>query len=57
VSTRPFPAGLRSSIEAEAITDIESADIAATQLALLSELPEIEAAEGGCQKPGADAQG
>jgi len=50
-------AALRSYIEAEAITDIESTDIAATQLALLSELPEIEAAEGGCQAPGADAQG
>jgi hypothetical protein len=50
-------AALRSYIEAEAITDIESSDIAATQLALLSELPEIEEAEGGCQTPGADAQG
>ena len=50
-------AALRSYIEAEAITDIESTDIAATQLALLSELPEIEAAEGGCQTPGADAEG
>jgi hypothetical protein len=39
-------AALRSYIETEAITDIESADIAATQLALLSELPEIEGAEG-----------
>jgi hypothetical protein len=50
-------AALRSYIEAEAITDIEATDIAATQLALLSELPEIEGAEGGCQTPGADAQG
>jgi hypothetical protein len=50
-------AALRSYIESEAITDIESADIAATQLALLSELPEIEGAEEGCQTPGADAQG
>ena len=50
-------AALRSYIETEAITDIESADIAATQLALLPELPEIEGAEGGCQTPGADAQG
>jgi len=50
-------AALRSYIEAEAITDIGSTDIAATQLALLSELPEIEAAEGGCQAAGADAQG
>lgn len=50
-------AALRSYIETEAITDIESADIAATQLALLSELPEIEGAEEGCQTPGADAQG
>jgi hypothetical protein len=50
-------AALRSYIESEAITDIESTDIVATQLALLSELPEIEAAEGGCQTPGADAQG
>jgi hypothetical protein len=50
-------AALRSYIEAEAITDIESTDIAATQLALLSELPEIEAAEGGSQTPGGDAQG
>ena len=49
-------AALRSYIESEAITDIESADIAATQLALLSELPEIEGAEEGCQTPGADAQ-
>ena len=40
-------AALRSYIETEAITDIESADIAATQLALLPELPEIEGAEGG----------
>jgi hypothetical protein len=40
-------AALRSYIEAEAITDIESTDIAATQLALLSELPEIEGAEWG----------
>ena len=50
-------AALRSYIETEAITDIESADIAATQLALLSELPEIEGAEEGCQTPGANAQG
>jgi hypothetical protein len=50
-------AALRSYIETEAITDIEPADIAATQLALLSELPEIEGAEGGCETPGADAQG
>lgn len=50
-------AALRSYIETEAITDIESADIAATQLALVSELPEIEGAEEGCQTPGADAQG
>ena len=41
----------------EAITDIESTDIAATQLALLSELAEIERAQGGGQTPGADAQG
>ena len=47
-------AALRSSIGTEAITDIESADIAVTQLALLSELPKIE---GGCQTPGADGQG
>jgi len=50
-------AALRSYIETQAITDIESADIAATQLALLSELPEIEVVEGGCRAPGADAQG
>lgn len=50
-------AALRSYIETEAITDIESADIAVTQLALLSELPEIKGAEEGCQTPGADAQG
>jgi len=50
-------AALRSYIEAEAIMDIEATDIAATQLAMLSELPEIEGAEGGCQTPGADAQG
>ena len=50
-------AALRSYIETEAITDIESADIAATQLALLSEWPEIEGAEEGCQTPGANAQG
>ena len=50
-------AALRSYIESEAITVIEFADIAATQLALLSELPEIEGAEGGCQTPGANAQG
>ena len=50
-------AALRSYIETEAITDIESADIAATQIALLLELPEIEGAEGDCQKPGADAKG
>ena len=50
-------AALRSYIETEAITDIESADLAATQLALLPELPEIEGAEGGCQTPEADAQG
>lgn len=48
---------LRSYIEMEAITDIESTDIAATQLALLSELAEIERAEGGGQTPGDDAQG
>jgi len=50
-------AALRSYIETEAITDIEAADIAATQVALLPELPEIEGAEGGCEMPGADAQG
>jgi hypothetical protein len=50
-------AALRSYIETEAITDIESADIAATQIALLLELPEIEGAEGDCQTPGADAKG
>jgi len=50
-------AALRSYIETEAITDIETADLAATQLALLPELPEIEGAEGGCETPGADAQG
>ncbi len=50
-------AALRSSIETEAITDIESVDVAATQLALLPQLPEIDGAEGGCQAPGADAQG
>ena len=50
-------AALRSYIEMEAITDIESTDIAATQLALLSELAEIERAQGGGQTPGADAQG
>jgi hypothetical protein len=50
-------AALRSYIETEAITDIESADIAATQLALLPELHQIEGTEEGCQAPGADAQG
>jgi len=50
-------AALRSYIEMETITDIESADIAATQIALLPELPEIEGAEAGCETPGADAQG
>ena len=50
-------AALRSYIEAEAISDIEPADIAATQLALLPELPETDGAKGGCQTPGADAQG
>ena len=50
-------AALRCYIKAKAITDIESADIAATQLALLPELPEIDGAEGGCQAPGAGAQG
>jgi hypothetical protein len=33
---------LGSYIETEAITDIEPADVAATQLALLPELPQIE---------------
>jgi hypothetical protein len=47
----------RSYIEAEAITDLESADIAATQLVLLPKLPEVDGTEGGCQAPGADAQG
>ena len=50
-------AALRSYIETEAITDLESADIAATQLVLLPELPEVDGTEGGCQAPGADAQG
>jgi len=50
-------AALRSYIEAEAITDMESTDVAATQLALLGELPEIDGAERGCQTPGTDAEG
>ncbi|MFM7205997.1 MAG: hypothetical protein ACKO4T_04915 [Planctomycetaceae bacterium] len=41
----------------EVITDIESTDIADTQLALVSELAEIERAEGAGQTPGDDAQG
>lgn len=44
-------AALRSYIEAEAITDIESADIAATQLALLSELPRDRGGRGGLPRP------
>jgi len=49
---------LRNYIEMEAITDLESIDIAATQLALVTELPEIEPAlGGGRQTPEADAQG
>lgn len=50
-------AALRNYIEMEAITDIESSDLAATQLALVTELPEIEPASGGGQTPEADAQG
>ena len=50
-------AALRSYIEAEAITDIESADVAATQSALVSELTDIDGQQQAAQEPGADAQG
>jgi len=50
-------AALRTYIETEAITDIESADLAAAQLALVPELPEIEGALEGGRSPEADAQG
>jgi len=50
-------AALRSYIEAEAITDIESADVAATQIALVSELTDIDGPPDAAQEPGTDAQG
>ena len=50
-------AALRSYIEAEAITDIESADVAATQSALVSELTDIDGQQQAAEEPGADAQG
>ena len=50
-------AALRSYIEAEAITDVESADVAATQSALVSELTDIDGQQQVAQEPRADAQG
>ena len=50
-------AALRSYIEAEAMTDIDSADVAATQSALVSELTGIDGPPETAQEPGTDAQG
>ena len=45
-------AALRSYIEAEAMTDIESADVAATQSALVSELTGIDGPPETAEEPG-----
>jgi predicted transcriptional regulator len=50
-------AALRSYIDAEAITDVEPSDVAAAQMALLSELTDIAAPQPGEKEPGTDAQG
>jgi predicted transcriptional regulator len=50
-------AALRSYIDAEAITDVEPSDVAAAQMALLSELTDIAAPKAGEKEPGTDAQG
>ena len=50
-------AALRSYIEAEAMTDIDSADVAATQNALVSELTGIDGPPEAAEEPGTDAQG
>jgi hypothetical protein len=50
-------AALRSYIDAEAITDVEPSDVAAAQMALLSELTDIAAPQAGEKEPGTDAQG
>ena len=47
-------AALRSYIEAEAMTDIESADVAATQSALMSELTGIDGPPETAQEPGTE---
>ena len=50
-------AALRSYIDAEAITDLEPSDIAAAQIALLSELTDIAAQQVVEEESGTDAQG
>lgn len=50
-------AALRSYIEAESMTDIDSADVAATQSTLVAELTGIDGPPEATEEPGTDAQG